>query len=477
MSSLTANLSSKSLSELPPNKTKNNNKNTMFDKPSEPEYVGKVRNVYYPKELSSVIILEHTDKLSAYDSHICNVNGKGNLLNLTNVFWMNNTKHIVPNHYISHNGSYILAKRTTPIKIEFIVRGYITGSSKTSLWTLYQENKHDVYGITLPKGLQKHQKLNEPVITPTTKGDIDIPISEEYILNTNLLTKDQWKYISSKAKALYQYGYDYCLTKGLILVDTKYEFGIDSNGHIMLIDECHTCDSSRYWMVDTYQSNLDNGKDPQSIDKDQIRRYINKEYPDFKNLPLLDRPAVIIPEEVKTQLFSSYAFLLNTLTSKLVGEPIKFVESSDSTNYSSILQEYYNNEAPKIIIMSGSISDAPKVNKVADYCTENGIVSKIYYHSAHKEPKVVLQLIEKLNGQIATGRKMVIIAVVGMSNALGGVLGANMLCPVINCPMFADRVDMMVNIHSNIQMPSRVPVATILSDRNAVLFAKKILNM
>ena len=447
----------------------------MFNKPSESDYVGKVRNVYNPKELNSVIILEHTDKLSAYDSHICNVSGKGNLLNLTNVFWMNNTKHIVPNHYISHNDSYILAKRTIPIKIEFIVRGYITGASKTSLWTLYEENRHSVYGITLPEGLTKHQKLSEPVITPTTKGDIDIPINEEYIINNNLLTKAQWDFISSKAKALYQFGYDYCLTKGLILVDTKYEFGIDSNGHIMLIDECHTCDSSRYWMADTYQSNLDNGKDPQSIDKDQIRRYINKEYPDFKNLPLLDRPSVIIPEEVKTQLFSSYAFLLNTLTSNLVTEPVKFTESSNNINYKSILQNYYDNEAPRVIIMSGSISDAPKVNKVADYCKENGLVSKIYYHSAHKEPKVVLELIEKLNGQIAAGRKMVIIAVVGMSNALGGVLGANMLCPVINCPMFADRVDMMVNIHSNIQMPSRVPVATILSDRNAVLFARKVL--
>ena len=453
----------------------NTNQDKMFEKPTEPDYIGKVRNVYYPKELNSAIVLEHTDRLSSYDSHICNVSGKGNLLNLTNVFWMNTTKHIVPNHYISHNNSYILAKRTTPIKIEFIVRGYITGASKTSLWTLYEENRHGVYGITLPEGLTKHQKLDEPVITPTTKGDIDIPINEDYIINNKLLTKAQWDFISSKAKALYQFGYDYCLTKGLILVDTKYEFGIDSNGHIMLIDECHTCDSSRYWMVDSYQSNLDNGNDPKSIDKDQIRRYINKHYPDFKNLPLLDRPNVIIPEEVKIQLFASYAFLLNILTSNLVSEPIKFIESSDSTNYSSILQDYYDNEAPRVIIMSGSISDAPKVNKVADHCKKYGLISKIYYHSAHKEPKVVLELIEKLNGQIATGRKMVIITVVGMSNALGGVLGASMLCPVINCPMFSDKVDMMINIHSNIQMPSRVPVATILSDHNAVLFAKKIL--
>ena len=454
------------------------NHNNMFDKPSEPNYVGKVRNVYYPKNVANVIVLEHTDKLSAYDSHICNVNGKGNLLNLTNVFWMNNTKHIVPNHYITHNDSYILAKKTTPIKIEFIVRGYITGASKTSLWTLYEENKHGVYGITLPEGLTKHQKLSEPVITPTTKGDIDIPIDENYILNNKLLTKHQWDYISSKAKSLYQFGYDYCLKKGLILVDTKYEFGIDSNGHIMLIDECHTCDSSRYWMADTYQSNLDSGKDPKSIDKDQVRRYINSNYPEFKNQPLLDRPAVIIPEEVKTQLFSSYAFLLNTLTSNLVSEPVKFLDTSkDNSNYSSLLENYHRHDAPLVIIMSGSKSDAVKVNKVADHCHKYGLASKIYYHSAHKEPKVVLQLIEQLNEQVSTGRKIVIIAVVGMSNALGGVLGANMLCPVINCPMFADKVDMMVNIHSNIQMPSRVPVATILSEHNAVLFAKKILCM
>ena len=181
---------------------------------------------------------------------------------------------------------------------------------------------------------------------------------------------------------------------------------------------------------------------------------------------------------MKTQLFSSYAFLLNTLTSNLVSEPVKFIETSqDSSNYSSLLENYHRHDAPLIIIMSGSKSDAVKVNKVADHCHKYGLASKIYYHSAHKEPKVVLQLIEQLNEQVSTGRKIVIIAVVGMSNALGGVLGANMLCPVINCPMFADKVDMMVNIHSNIQMPSRVPVATILSEHNAVLFAKKILGM
>lgn len=442
-------------------------------------YTGKVRSMYTFEHYPNMIMMEHSDRVSCFDSHITNVNGKGTLLNMLNVWWMNKTRHIIPNHYIYGEDRYLLAKKANRINLEVIVRGYITGSSKTSLWTLYQEGKENVYGFTLPKGLRKNQKLDIPVITPTSKGDNgepDLPLTDQQIVSENYLTEYQWNYVKQKSLELYNYGHQLANSRGLILVDTKYEFGFDPvTNEIMLIDEIHTGDSSRYWELNTYSDRFNNNQEPICFDKDHIRRYISTVNPNFKSTEIKNRIIPEIPDNIKNGLFNSYHGLYKQLTNTST-------TYLDNHQYESISQElfldnYIYNKAPLVVILSGSTSDFNKVEEVNNLLREKGLFYLNYFHSAHKETYRVMNIIESLNQYYGTGRKIVFITVVGLSNALGGVLAANTRFPVINCPNFKDTVDMMINLNSSIQMPSEVPCGTILRADNAVIFAYNILNM
>lgn len=431
---------------------------------------GKVRDVLFLNN-HRLVLFEHSDRLSSYDSNICNVNGKGILLNYMSSWWMNMTKHIIPNHYIYHSGRYQLARKCKRIDIEVIVRGYITGSSSTSLWTLYKDNKHDVYSITLPKGLVKNQRLDSPVVTPTTKDEHDEPLRDEQIIEKGLLREDQWNYIKRKAVELYNYGSIISESKGLILVDTKYEFGIDEvTGEIMLIDEIHTCDSSRYWNLSSYQERFNNKQEPENFDKDHIRRYLLEVNPEFKNQPLHERIIPDIPLELKEKVYQSYYDVFNMLTS------IDLNTELNNVSMESFLDTYINNLSPLVVVLSGSVSDIEKVKKVNSELDKHGIIYHNYFHSAHKETLLVMNLIEQYNA-LHGKRKLVFITVVGMSNALGGVLAANTKFPVLNCPNFKDSTDMMVNVNSSLQMPSRVPSAVVLRPDNVALLARNILNL
>lgn len=434
-------------------------------------YEGKVRNVYRLEEYN-MILIEHTDKLSAYDSHICDIYGKGMILNNMSSWWMNQTKHIIPNHYIFHKEQFQLARLCKRIDLEVIVRGYITGTSKTSLWTLYQEGSHNVYSIHLPDGLKKNQKLEHPVVTPTTKGLTDEPITDDEIVNSSLLRKEQWEYIKNKAIELYNYGAMVAASKGLILVDTKYEFGIyEPTGEIMLIDEIHTADSSRYWMLDSYQERFNSGLEPLNIDKDHIRRYIDNNYPEFKKTPMNQRQQLNIPKDEESNVAKAYNNLYNMLTGDILCNSREY-----ELSISEFMNLYIDNLAPLVVVISGSRSDIPAVKKVNDELYKHGIMYHNYYHSAHKETFTVMKIIQQYNN-LYGHRKMIYIPVVGMSNALGGVIAANTKFPVINCPNFSDKDDQAININSSLQMPSKVPSAVILRPDNVALFAKYILTM
>ena len=435
---------------------------------------GKVRDIY--EYHNGQMVFQHSNRLSAYDSHICNIPNKGSILNYTNAYWMNITKHIIPNHYIWHSGSVLVARKCTPILLEVIVRGYITGSSSTSLWTLYQQGKHSVYGITLPEGLQQHQKLQQPVITPTTKGEHDIPCDDAYITNpeNNLLNEQQWQYIKRKAMQLYEFGAAVAASKGLILVDTKYEFGIDeTTGEILLIDECHTCDSSRYWIASTYEQMLSSGKSPQNLDKDQVRRWIDQNYPEFKKTELTQRPQLVIPEKECLEVSTTY----QTLYEQLVGHnETPFHQMSN--NIAEIYNYYLQEIAPVVLIFSGSTSDQPFIDKLTDQANKQKLNVQVRFGSAHKEIEKVFGYIQKVREWQQQGRAMVIIAVAGLSNALGGCLAGNLPgIPVFNVPPLADNADIMVNLGSSMMMPRNVPAATILRPDNAMLMAKSILDM
>jgi phosphoribosylaminoimidazole-succinocarboxamide synthase len=238
--------------------------------------VGKVRDCYdmYLDDVQiPYMCIYHSDRLSAFDHHICDIDNKGKILMLTNIWWLNQTNDIIENHYMSHNGNNMVVKKCNPIKLEIVVRGYITGNTKTSLWTHYENGVRNYCGNELPEGLVKNQKLESPLITPTTKGTVDVPISPQNIIDQGILTMEQWQFISEKALQLYNHGYNVALTKGLILVDTKYEFGF-LNDKIILIDEIHTPDSSRYWLAETYQEKFNNSQSPDKYDKDCIRDWL-----------------------------------------------------------------------------------------------------------------------------------------------------------------------------------------------------------
>ena len=232
-------------------------------------YSGKVRNIYQHKDTNKLLI-ETTDRLSSFDRHICDLKDKGKILNLISVFMFNQTKHIIPNHYISHNQNQIIVKKCIPFKIEVVVRAYITGNTTTSLWTHYNNGIRNYCGIDFPDNL-KNQKLDYPVITPTTKDIEDIPISKEDIVKNNYMTQKECDFIYEKSLELFKFGELIANKAGFILVDTKYEFGKDENNNILLIDELHTCDSSRYWLKESYNERFENNLEPEKLDKDKIK--------------------------------------------------------------------------------------------------------------------------------------------------------------------------------------------------------------
>lgn len=435
------------------------------------KYVGKVRDMYTFDDYG-LVVFDHSDRLSCYDTNICNVEGKGNLLNSLSTWWLNQTRHIIDNHHLYSQGRFLVAKKCKRIDIEVIVRGYITGSSPTSLWTLYKDGKHNVYSVNLPDGLVKNQRLPEVVITPTTKGETDKPLRDEEVIASGLLSSSEWDYIKSVALRLFEYGSMVAERNGLILVDTKYEFGYDSTGNIILIDEIHTGDSSRYWKINSYSERLSNNLEPENFDKDHIRRYVSANYPQIKGMNLQERSAINfeIPDTEISNVFTAY----HDLSTMLVGSQCTRGNAS-SVSMCDFLTRYVNDVCPLVICIAGSRSDMEAVSKVNKQLDSVGIMYHNFYHSAHKETNLVMSIINKYNNY--TGRKIAYVAVVGMSNALGGVVSANTRYPVINCPNFKDKDDMMVNVNSSLQMPSRVPSAVILRPDNVSLFVRNLFNL
>ena len=272
-------------------------------------YRGKVRDIYEVGE--NHLVMNATDRVSAFDKHIGIIPGKGELLNKMSEYWFNQTRHIIDNHLVDTFKSVALVKKTTPYKIEFIIRAYITGNTRTSLWVNYKNGKRRYCDNVLPDGLTKNQKLPFPIITPTTKGDVDIPITRDEIIKNGYMTADEYDYIASIAFKLFSFGQATAEKCGFILVDTKYEFGKTSDCKIILIDELHTCDSSRYWIKDTYEYKFNKGIEPDKFDKDCIRDWVKSSCKD----PYKD----IIPElptEIISWVYNNYNLFYKKLTYK-----------------------------------------------------------------------------------------------------------------------------------------------------------------
>ena len=272
--------------------------------------VGKVRDIY---TMPDKIVLVSTDRHSSFDRIIAHVPFKGEVLNLISAFWFEQTKDIIANHVLSiPDPNVLVAKKCKPLPIEAIIRGYITGVTSTSLWTHYQEGKRDFGNFVLPEGMQKNQKLPEPVFTPSTKfEEHDRTLSPQEIVAEGLMTKELVDQVESVAKKLFLRGQEIALSHGLILVDTKYEFGLDEDGKLMLIDEIHTPDSSRYWKAGSYTERFEKGEDPEYFDKEFLRIWFKDHCDPYKDAKLPEAPADLVAE-----LARRYIEIYETITGK-----------------------------------------------------------------------------------------------------------------------------------------------------------------
>ena len=278
---------------------------------------GKVRDQY---DLGKNLALITTDRQSAFDRVLAAIPFKGQVLNLASAWWFEETKHIIDNHVISvADPNVILAKKCKVFPIEFVVRGFITGSTSTSLWTVYNNGAREYCGNILPEGLKKNQKLKDNMLTPTTKEeDHDRPISPEAIVSENWMTQEDWDFCSEKALELFEFGQRKAAENGMILVDTKYEMGKDEDGNILLIDEIHTPDSSRYWIENSYEDRISEGKEPQNIDKEFLRLWFVDNCD-----PYNDKELPQAPDKLVIELSSRYIYLYETITGSIFPFPNK----------------------------------------------------------------------------------------------------------------------------------------------------------
>jgi phosphoribosylaminoimidazole-succinocarboxamide synthase len=241
------------------------------------KYEGKVRDNYTTRDGRRLIVV--TDRISAFDRVLGTVPFKGQVLNRLAAWWFGRTAAVAPNHVLRVPDPNVLeCVECTPVLVEMVVRAYATGTTSTSLWTHYARGARVFCGHRLPDGLQKHQRLPEAIITPTTKapkGEHDVSGSREEILATGQLSARDFDEAAEIAMRLFAAGQKLCAERGLILVDTKYEFGRDKSGKLLVIDEIHTPDSSRFWQAATYETRFRAGQDPEPLDKDFVRRWYN----------------------------------------------------------------------------------------------------------------------------------------------------------------------------------------------------------
>ncbi|MHC1692780.1 MAG: phosphoribosylaminoimidazolesuccinocarboxamide synthase [Sphaerochaetaceae bacterium] len=279
--------------------------------PLPQRHEGKVRDRYGLD--SERLLLVTTDRQSAFDRVLATVPFKGQVLNLISAWWFERTRHIIPNHMLGlPDANTLIARRCTVFPIEFVVRDYITGTTDTSLWTHYQRGEREYCGHMLPEGLRKNDRLDHPILTPTTKeAGHDHAISPEAIIQEGWMESREWETASQAALELFAFGQQEAAKRGLILVDTKYEFGVGSDGRIMLVDELHTPDSSRYWLSGSYAQLHSMGMEPENIDKEFLRLW-------FKQVcdPYHDKVLPQAPRELIIELSLRYIQLYEMITAE-----------------------------------------------------------------------------------------------------------------------------------------------------------------
>ena len=278
---------------------------------------GKVRDSYDLPDGRRIMIA--TDRQSAFDHVLAAVPCKGQVLTQTARFWFEQTADLCPNHVIDYPDPNVVVARTLDIlPIEMVVRDYMTGSTDTSIWPMYERGERVLYGHQFEDGLSKNQKLPETIITPTTKaslGEHDTPVTAAEILEKGILTQAQWEDVSAKSLAVFSRGREIAARNGLILVDTKFEFGLDADGQIVLADEILTPDSSRYWKAESYEARVVAGEEPENLDKEFLRLWVRGQCDPY------NEPIPEIPAETLLEFAGKYVALYEIVTGRSFERP------------------------------------------------------------------------------------------------------------------------------------------------------------
>ena len=415
---------------------------------------GKVRDSIRIDDHTRMIVV--TDRISAFNKKIKTpIPTKGAVLNGIANFWFEQTKHIIDNHIIQQVDDYItLVKEAQPIRVEMVVRGYLTGS----MWRGYQNGQRVFSGVVVPEGMIKNQKFTSPILTPTTKDEFDTEIDEKGIVEAGLVSYDTYQQMKEVALKIFDFGSKLLDEKGIVLVDTKYEFGL-LNGKLIIIDEMHTPDSSRFWSKADYEENPSNAN---QIDKEYVRQWmlankVNGEVPD-----------VLAPEVVE-ETSRRYQEIYETVTGKsffLVDLPSKV--------------RVYNNLVKAAVIKPGLIGIIMESSSDMDHCQKLKKIIEQYdvcvdmkVFSAHENGESIAELAESYNSSI---EPLAVIAVGRPSNGLGSKLAANLSVPVINCPTCSDNTDLLHNENSSLYIADKTPAAAVHVD-NVAYAAIRSLNV
>ena len=277
------------------------------------KYEGKVRDNYVTGDGRRIIVV--TDRLSAFDSVLTTIPCKGQVINQMAQYWFEETADIAPNHILSvPDPNVTVARECVPLKVEMVMRAYLTGVTSTSIWRAYERGAREFCGHALADGMVKNQRLPAPVLTPSTKaerGDHDVSMSREGILASGAVSEADFDRAAAIARALFARGQQLALARGLLLVDTKYEMGVNADGEIMLIDEIHTPDSSRYWYAGDYEDRMAAGQEPRSLDKEYVRRWLAETH-GYRG----EGQAPAIPDDVRVEAASRYIEIYELITQR-----------------------------------------------------------------------------------------------------------------------------------------------------------------
>jgi len=416
---------------------------------------GKVRESLRVDEATRLIVA--TDRLSAFDRVLNTpIPFKGAVLNSMSAFWFTEARPIIENHLLrSIAPNAMLVKKAVPIRIEMVVRGYLAGS----MWRRYADGERCFSGVTVPDHLERNQRFPQPILTPTTKEEKDRQITPQEIVGVGLATEAVYEQMERASLELFRYGTELLAKKGIILVDTKYEFGL-LDGELILIDELHTPDSSRFWSADDY------AEDPETVspwDKEYVRAWLLEQEKEG------ERPNQL-PDEIVDETSKRYGAIYERITGESLPES---ANDPAQTLYRRLVDEGLIKDGYVAIVM-GSPRDRAFGQRIAECLEGYEVAVDMRVASAHKTPEAIGRIAKEYNDSLEPGA---IIAVAGLSNGLGGALAANATLPVFNCPVFKDASDMALNINSSLMLPSMTPASTAIRPENASLAALRSLNL